>query len=248
MVAQPLKAYLLLGLEPRLDHGAPGAAAAALAGADTVIALTAFRSDELLESADCLLPITPFTETAGAFVNCAGTVQSFAGVVRPRGDARPGWKVLRVLGNLLSVAGFDQESAEQVRAQALPADVAARLSNAVSGGLALPAPSAGLQRVADVPINFADAIVRRAPSLQATRDAQPPKARMNAATLATLGLAAGDAVRVRQALGAAGQGEALLEAALDAGVADGVVRIATAHASTAGLGAMFGEVAVERAR
>jgi NADH-quinone oxidoreductase subunit G len=248
MVAQPLKAYLLLGLEPRLDHGMPGAAAAAIGAADTVIALTAFRSDELLAAADCLLPITPFTETAGAFVNCAGSVQSFAGVVRPRGDARPGWKVLRVLGNLLAVTGFDQESAEQVRAQALPADVAARLSNAVSGGLALPAPSVGLQRVADVPLYSTDPIVRRAPSLQATRDAQPPRARMNAATLATLGLAAGDAVRVRQALGAAGQGEAVLEAALDPGVADGAVRIATAHASTAGLGAMFGEVALERAR
>ncbi len=247
MVAQPLKAYLLLGVEPRLDHGAPAAAAAALAGADTVIALTAYRSDELLESADCLLPITPFTESAGAFVNCAGTVQPFAGVVRPRGDARPGWKVLRVLGNLLQLAGFDHDSAEQVRAQALPADVAARLSNAVSGGLSLPQAGAGLQRVADVPLYFADPIVRRAPSLQATRDAQPPKARMNAATLARLGVRAGEPVRVRQAPGAAGQGEAVLEAALDPGVADGAVRIAAGHASTGGLGAMYGEIVVERA-
>ncbi len=251
MVERPLKAYLLLGIEPRLDHGMPGAAAAALAGADTVVALTAYRSAELLESADCLLPITPFTETAGAFVNCAGTVQAFSGVVRPRGDARPGWKVLRVLGNLLQIAGFDHDSAEQVRAQALPADVAAKLSNAVSGGLPDASggvPADALHRVADVPLYFADPIVRRAPSLQATRDAEPPKAGMNAATLARLGLAAGDAVRVRQPLGGAGEGEAMLEAALDARVADGAVRIAAGHPSTAGLGAMFGEIVVERAR
>jgi NADH-quinone oxidoreductase subunit G len=251
MVERPLKAYLLLGVEPGLDHGTPGAATAAMAAADSVIALTAYRAPELLESADCLLPITPFTETAGAFVNCAGTVQAFTGVVRPRGEARPGWKVLRVLGNLLQLAGFDQDSAEQVREQALPADVAATLSNAVSGGYdsaSVAPPSGALHRVADVPLYFADPIVRRSPSLQATRDAQAPTARMNAATLARLGLAAGDAVRVRQPLGRAGQGAATLEATLDAGLADGTVRVAAGHPVTAGLGAMFGEIVVERAR
>jgi len=248
MVARPLKGYLLLGLEPQLDHGNPGAAGAALAAADTVVALTAYRSAELMESADCLLPITPFTETAGTFVNCAGTVQSFNGVVRPRGESRPAWKVLRVLGNLLSLPGFDQDSAEAVRAQALPADVAARLSNAVSGPVVVPAAAAGLQRVADVPIYATDPIVRRAPSLQLTRDAAPPRARMNAATLAGLGLASGDALRVRQATGEGTSGEALLEAELDARVADGTVRIAAAHESTARLGPMCGPISVERAR
>jgi NADH-quinone oxidoreductase subunit G len=246
MVAQPLKAYLLLGVEPSLDHGNPAAAAAALAGADTVIALSAYKSPELFDSADCLLPITPFTETAGAFVNCAGTVQTFSGVVRPRGDARPGWKVLRVLGNLLQLQGFDQDSAEQVRAQALAGDVASRLSNAVDGPVAVPAPAAAgaVQRLADVPLYWTDPIVRRAPSLQLTRDALPPKARMNAATLAAVGVAAGDAVRVTQGQGAG----ALLEAALDERLADGVVRVAAGHESTAKLGAMFGAIAVERAR
>jgi NADH-quinone oxidoreductase subunit G len=247
MVAQPLKGYLLLGLEPEHDHGNPGAVGAALAAADTVVALTAYRSAELMASADCLLPITPFTETAGTFVNCAGTVQSFNGVVRPRGEARPAWKVLRVLGNLLSLPGFDQDSAEAVRAQALPADLASRLSNAVSGPIAVPAAAAGLQRVADVPIYSTDPIVRRAPSLQLTRDAAVPRARMNAATLAGLALASGDALRVRQATTDGAWGEALLEAELDARVADGTVRIAAAHESTARLGPMFGPISVERA-
>jgi len=243
MVARPLKGYLLLGLEPRLDHGQPAAAAAAMAAADTVIALTAYRSAELLESADCLLPVTPFTETAGTFVNCAGTAQAFSGVVRPRGDSRPAWKVLRVLGNLLQLAGFDQDSVEQVRAQALPADVAARLSNTVSGPIAVPQAEGGLQRLADVPIYATDPIVRRAPSLQQTTDAEPPKARMNAATIASLGLVAGDTVRVTQ-----GGGEARLVVALDTRVADATVRIAAAHEATAGLGAMFGAIAVEAVR
>jgi NADH-quinone oxidoreductase subunit G len=243
MVARPLAGYLLLGLEPRLDHGHPAAAAAAMAAADTVIALTAYRSAELLASADCLLPVTPFTETAGTFVNCAGTPQAFSGVVRPRGDSRPAWKVLRVLGNLLQLAGFDQDSVEQVRAQALPADQAARLSNVVSGPIAVPKAEGGLQRLADVPIYATDPIVRRAPGLQQTTDAEPPKARMNAATIASLGLVAGDTVRVAQ-----GGGEARLVVALDARVADGTVRIAAAHEATAGLGAMFGAIAVEAAR
>jgi len=248
MVDQPRRAYLLLGIEPHYDHGSPGAAAAALAGADTVIALTAYRSAELLETADCLLPVAPFTETAGTFVNCAGTAQSFTGVVRPRGDARPAWKVLRVLGNLLGLTGFGQDSADQVRDQALPGDVAARLSNAIQAA-AHPAGAvtSGLERIADVPIYSADPIVRRAPSLQLTRDAAAPLARMNAATLAQVGVAAGDTVRVSQSIGGGAQGEALLEAALDAALADGVVRIAAAHERTSRLGSMFGAIVVERA-
>jgi NADH-quinone oxidoreductase subunit G len=243
MIDRPLKAYLLLGIEPELDHGRGAAARAAIGAADSVVALTAYRSAELLECADCLLPTTPFTETAGAFVNMAGAVQAFTGVVRPRGDARPAWKVLRVLGNLLQLPGFAQESVEQVRVEALPADVTARLSNAISGPLGVPDPAAGLQRLAEVPIYAVDPIVRRASSLQLTRDAAAPTARMNAATLAAHGLAAGDAVIVRQ-----GSGSARLVAALDAGLAEGTVRIAAGSELSAGLGAMFGPVTVERVR
>jgi NADH-quinone oxidoreductase subunit G len=161
------KAYLLLGLEPELDHGTPGAAAAALAGADTVIALSAYRS-ALLESADCLLPIAPFTETAGTFVNCAGTVQPFNGVVRPRGDARPGWKVLRVLGNLLGLRLRPGQRRAGAR-QALPGLTSPPgCPTRCRAPPCPPPPAPGLERVADVPIYFADPIVRRAPSLQLT--------------------------------------------------------------------------------
>ncbi|GAA4411657.1 NADH-quinone oxidoreductase subunit NuoG [Quisquiliibacterium transsilvanicum] len=249
MVAEPLSAYLLLGAEPWLDHAMPRPAREALAKAETVVALTAFRSPELMELADCLLPIAPFTETSGTFVNCEGRAQSFNGVVRPLGETRPGWKVLRVLANVLELPGFDFDTSESVRASALQGDVAARLDNRVAVDLAAltlqpaEALAAGtLERLADVPVYFADPLVRRAESLQRTRDARAPQARMSAATLASLGLSAGERVRVAQ-----GGGEALVEAAQDDAVAAGVVRLAAAHASTAGLASMFGAVTVARA-
>ncbi len=247
MVASPLKAYLLLNVEPSCDHASPALAAAALAGAKTVIALSQFKSDELLGAADCLLPIAAFTETAGSFVNTEGTVQSFVGVVRAPGEARPAWKVLRVLGNQFGLADFDYENAEQVREAALGAGGQARLDNAPGGALtALAADEATLERLADVPIYFADPLVRRAASLQKTRDARVPTALMSEATAGTLGVAAGDRVRVAQKW-AEGEGEATLEVVLDDGIASGVVRVAAAHTTTAGLAAMFGPVTVRKA-
>jgi NADH-quinone oxidoreductase subunit G len=196
-----------------------------------------------MEYADAILPITPFTETAGTFVNCEGRAQSFNGTVRPAGEARPGWKVLRVLANLLAVPGFDYETPEQVRVEALPADVAAKLSNKVALAPAVtPAAAGGAERIADVPIYFSDPIVRRSPPLQATRAAQPPRALANARTLVAFEVAAGDKVRARQ-----GEASALLDVVLDDTLPDGVVRIATAHASVATLGPMFGPITLERA-
>ncbi len=103
-------------------------AARALQAAETVIACSVYRNGAL-DYADVILPITPFTETAGTFINCEGRVQSFNGTVRPAGEARPGWKVLRVLGNLLGVDGFDYETSDQVRSEAVPANLDAMLSN-----------------------------------------------------------------------------------------------------------------------
>jgi NADH-quinone oxidoreductase subunit G len=170
-------------------------------------------------------------------------VQSFNGVVPPLGEARPGWKVLRVLGNQLELAGFDYDSPEAVRADALPADVGARLSNSLSIAPALArVAAADAERIADVPIYASDAIVRRAASLQRTADARPPKAGANARTLAAFGLAAGDKARVRQ-----GDAAALLECTLDERLPDGVVRVPAGHASTSTLGPLFGPLSLERA-
>jgi NADH-quinone oxidoreductase subunit G len=242
MVEQARKAYLLWNFEPEYDTADPVATLAALRQADTVIAFSPYRNGAL-EYADAILPIAPFTETAGTFINCEGRVQGFNGTVRPLGDARPGWKVLRVLGNLLELDGFGFETSEAVRDAALPADSAERLSNATTAALTLPADAVdGLERLADVPIYFTDAIVRRSPPLQATADAQPPRARVNARTAASLSLGGGDKVRVSQ-----GNGSALLDLQIDDRLADGVVRVAAAHPSTAALGPMFGPVRLERA-
>jgi NADH-quinone oxidoreductase subunit G len=252
MVEQPRGLYLLLNNEPALDHAMPAVARAAMSKAESVIALTAYRSSELLEYADCLLPIAPFTETAGTFVNCEGRVQSFNGVVRPAGESRPAWKVLRVLGNLLGLGGFEHDSPEAVRAEALSPDVAGHLDNALAdatlagGAPAAPTAPGALERLADVPIYASDPVVRRAESLQKTRDARPARARANAATIARLGLAAGDAVRVRQSAGGV-PGEATLELERDDALADGVLRVAAAQPGTAGLACAFGAISIEKA-
>ena len=244
MIEQPRAAYVTLNLEPDLDLANPAAAMAALDGAQLVVALTSFDSPSLRQVADVMLPIAPFTETSGTFVNCEGRAQSFTAVAKPFADARPGWKVLRVLGNLLALEGFAQADSEAVRAEALASDLASRLDNGVEGIVVSSAtgPAGVLERVADVPIHFADPIARRAQSLQKTRDAAAPTARIAPATLAALGLAAGDRVRVAQ-----GTASVELVAQADDGLAAGCVRVAAAHPSTAALGAMSGDLSVERA-
>ena len=183
------------------------------------------------EHADVVLPISPFTETAGTFINCEGRVQAFNGVAPPLGEARPAWKVLRVLGSLLGLDEFAQDSIEAVRLELPAAEaIAAGLSNATGTAIGAPADDDVVpERVADVPMYFADPLVRRAASLQKTRNALPPAVRANAATLTRLQLADGDAARVRRGEG----GEAMLKVVADASVPDGCVRIAAAHPTTA---------------
>ncbi len=165
--AGALKAALLLNNEPEFDTADGAAARAALSGADMVVTLSPFKTN--LDISDVLLPISPFTETAGTFVNTEGRAQSFHGVVRPLGETRPAWKVLRVLGSMLGLPGFDQETLEQVRAQALPQDVATRLSNACSAWIDVnPVPG----QPASASIYQLDGLVRRAASLQQTADAK----------------------------------------------------------------------------
>ena len=243
MMTDPRKAYFILGAEPEFDCANPVAARAALEKADFVVVASPFRHG--ISYADVLLPISPFTETAGTFVSCEGRAQGFNGVVKPFGEARPAWKVLRVLGSLLGLQGFDFESIDDVRARLLPPApaVASRLANGTRTPIVSPAAAThAFERVADVPIHFADPLARRAPSLQETVDARPPRARMNALTLQQIGVVDGATVKVRQ-----GRGEAVLSAAVDAAVPSGVIRIAAAHPSTCGLEGLSGPITVERA-
>jgi NADH-quinone oxidoreductase subunit G len=193
-----------------------------------------------------LLPIAPFTETSGTYVNAEGRVQSAHGVVKPRGETRPAWKVLRVLGNLLGQPGFAFETSEQVRDEALGdvATIPARLAapRAEIGAEAKPPAAAkgALERIADVPIYSVDPIVRRAPALQFTADARPPTVGIPSELAAERGIVDGTPVRV--SLGGA---SIVLPARVDASLAAHVIRVAAAHPLTAPLGPMFGNVTLE---
>jgi NADH-quinone oxidoreductase subunit G len=240
MLSQPMKALLLLNVEPAADGANPTAARTALQGSGLVVAMTPFR-DAAVDNADVLLPIAPFSETAGTFVNAEGRVQSFLGVVKPLGEVRPAWKVLRVLGNLLALSGFDHDSAEAVRDEALAAtDESTRLSNAPAATSVPVAAMRGLERVADVPIYCTDALVRRATALQATRDAQAPVACLSSELWRQLGLQPGASVRVSQ-----DDASVVLPAREDSSLAATAVRVAAGHPSTASLGPMFGAISVE---
>ena len=192
MIAAPKQAVLLLNVEPEADVAGGAAAVAALKQAKSVMAFTPFVSDTLLEVCDVLLPIAPFTETSGSFVNMEGRLQSFHGVVKGLGESRPLWKILRVLGNLLELEGFEYDSSEQILHDALDAQrLPEKLNNRSSWqGEAAPA-AAGLIRTGGVGIYHTDAIVRRAKALQQTSHAQVPPARVHPDTLAALGLADG---------------------------------------------------------
>ena len=242
MLAQPRKAYVVLGAEPGLDFADALASRRALSGARLVVAMTSFVSADLLENADVLLPVAPFTETSGSFVNTEGRLQSFVAVAKARGEARPAWKVLRVLANILGLSGFDYQDSAAVLAEALPGDLAARLDNRLTGITPQwSAETIQLERVSDVPIHFADPLVRRAAALQRTKDAAPPVVRVSSDTLAACGLSSGEQVLVRQ-----GEASAQLTVIADDTVAAGAVRVAAAHPATASLGAMSGAISLER--
>ena len=174
MLGGGLKAAILLNTEPAFDSAA---GTAGLQGAGMVVTLSPFKTN--LDISDVLLPIAPFTETSGSFVNAEGRLQGFHAVVRPLGDTRPAWKVLRVLGNLLDLPGFDADSSQAVLASVLPGvangDVvdAARLSNTTSAAIDT-APAEVEPCVAS--IYQLDGLVRRSTALQLTADARAAQA------------------------------------------------------------------------
>lgn len=243
MFAQPLKSYIVLHAEPLLDTDNGAQALSALKSAQFNVALTPF-ADGAKDWAHVMLPVAPFTETAGTFVNAQGLAQSFKGTAQPFGQSRPAWKVLRVMGNVLHLAGFDDESSESVRDAVLSSGIESRLSNSIHAQPAAAAPQAvqGLQRVTDVPIYRTDALVRRSAPLQVTQASRAPVARMSAATLQQLGLAAGQQVRVKSA-----QGAVQLAAELDDGLPAGTVRVSAGFELSAALGSASAQLQVERA-
>lgn len=181
MLAGGVKAVILLNNEPQFDSAGAAASVQALADCKMVVTLSPFKAN--LDISDVLLPISPFTETSGTFVNAEGRVQSFHAVVKPLGDTRPAWKVFRALANVMDLPGFDFESSQEVLTQALGDAAAAvptvvpsaRLSNADSRAAALPTSNGSITPCV-AGIYQLDGLVRRAPSLQATADAKASQA------------------------------------------------------------------------
>ncbi|MEN6628432.1 MAG: NADH-quinone oxidoreductase subunit NuoG [Sulfuricella sp.] len=243
MLDDPRRAYILLGVEAELDSYNPGKTLAALQAAQLVVSLCAYKG-KAPDYAHVLLPVAPFTETSGTFVNTEGRAQSFNAVVKPLGEARPAWKVLRVLGNLMELAGFDYDSSEQVQAEALTGDLSAKLNNRLKASATATAGLSvnGLQRIGEVSAYHADAIVRRAASFQKTAAAAIPGAWMNGETLAKVGATEGMDITVRQ-----GEGHAVLKAMRDDRLPASCVRLAAGHPATTMLGGLMDEIVVERA-
>lgn len=239
MLDKGLKTYVLMGLEPELDCANPARALKSLRAADFVVSLSAFRTPLMDDYAHVLLPIAAFAETSGTYVNLENRWQSFTGAVPPPGEARPAWKVLRVLGNLLDVPHFEYLSSEEVRDE-LSALVKKTSLNKVTHihlPAALVSPSAALIRIADVPCYAMDPVVRRATSLQQTTDAHPAAIYLNQHEASRAGLSAGGHAVARQ-----GDDQATLPIIIDARIPNGCVLIPTALPETASLGASFGPV------
>jgi len=242
MLADPRKAYLIVDMEPDLDVVDATAMSKALQSAGFVVALTAHRTPALEAAADVLLPMAAFGETSGTFVNAQGDRQSFAGVVAPPGEARPGWKVLRVLGNLMDLDGFDFESSEDVRdelyAKCLP-DLPAMDLGTARGDRRMSA--AGMERIGIVAPYAIDALCRRAQPLQRTADGRS-SLRMSAGTAAAAGIGEGDEAALVQ-----GSGRLVMKVTLDPGVPDGCVWFPAGTPGSDALGGLFGEVKLEKA-
>lgn len=236
--------YLLVNVETDYDAASPAAAAQALHNADGVVALASYLSPTLAATADVILPIAEFTETFGTYVNAAGQWQATKGAVAPPGEARPGWKVFRVLAEALGIAGFGFDSPEAVTRELQQACTSVELNNLLDadGTLEYQAPSqAAMLRSGETPIYRTDALVRRSQPLQKSTDGKQAFASMNASVLATIGASEGDAVTIDQ-----GGARAVLPAKLDESIPDGTVWVPAGLYETRTLGHVFSEVTVTK--
>ncbi len=244
MLAQSLPGYIVYGVEPELDCAYAQLALSALKAAELVICFSTFKNQAMLKYADFILPISPVTEMQGTLINIEGKKQTFSPASVPHGQSKPGWKVLRVIGKLMQLPGFEQETIAAVRDE-LEHQVAAmsdvKANDHMPGPLAVP--TSALQRLNAWPMYRVDALVRRADALQTMIEEAQKSAAVNAKTADALQLQAGEKV-------VALQGDSQVELALmiDARVADGVVLLPAGLSETAGFGLGMGEITLRRSR
>ncbi len=240
MVSEDMNAFILLNTEPELDCANAAEALGAVRNADFVISLTPYISNTMREYADVLLPITPFTETSGTYVNAAGRWQSFSGSVKPLAEARPGWKVLRVMGNFLQQPGFEYLTSEAVRDEldGLTNDIQADSRSEITK-VTLAGNRAGLTRIGHRAMYATDGIVRRATSLQETEDALSNMIVVNNATAQKLGISGHNTVVVMQS-----NHRVSLPLYIEEAIPDDCAFIPAGVASSAELGESYGPVEV----
>lgn len=229
MLENQRKAYVLLNTELERDAYNTQLALAALNKAETVVVMSAYINEDMLQYADVILPITPFTETAGSYVNMQGTWQMFNGVTRPLGDSKPAWKVIRVLGNKFNLDGFEQDSIEDVRSELNGLkDTSSYLNNnAKFDSFAVSLPTiTGLIRFGITGIYSGDSIVRRATSLQQTAWAKLPMLAISNQLASKLNLVDGNEVVVKQS-----HAQNKYNVAVSETVASDVVLLAKDHSS-----------------
>ncbi len=244
MLSNPLKAYVLFGVEPELDCLDGSRARTAMQTAEYVVMMSAFKpspfKSDFVDYADVLLPITPFTETDGTFVNMEGRAQEFQAVVNPLGESRPGWKILRVLANQLAIDGFDYNTIADIRQEARTELIPEQTLKELRFPQQPEAKTVDLIRIAETPMYAIDVLVRRAPALQQTLDNPRPAAHMNATEADKLGMNDGDLITVRMT-----EGNTSLPLVVDARIPDGSVYIPAGYAETSSLGA-HGPISVRR--
>ncbi|MDH3342972.1 MAG: NADH-quinone oxidoreductase subunit NuoG [Gammaproteobacteria bacterium] len=238
---QSPSAVILLNVEP--NHDTVHDIKDSLQQASMVVAITAFDSAELRETADVLLPAAGFAETSGTFVNVEGFWQSFKGARPSQGESRPAWKILRVLANLLNQNNFDYMSSEDVRDELRARCERITLSNAANG-IATPELKTvddSLMRSGDVPMYAGDALLRRATSLQKASDAQTLCLRLNSAEASRLGVADAESVSVSQ-----GEASMKMDLVIDDSIPDGSAWIPMAVQGADQLGDAFAAIKVEK--
>ena len=201
MLSEGMSAFVLLNIEIEQDCANAAAAFKAVNDADFVISLTPYATDTVRAYADVILPVATFAETSGTYVNVEGKWQSFAASAKTSDDIKPAWKVLRVMGNLLDISGFDYLTSEEVRDELKNQfeTMAPTLKQTWVCPTQLNTSAAkGLTRIGYLGMYSTDMVVRRAAPLQATDDANIKTVIMHSATAKKQGVANGDNVSVNQ--------------------------------------------------
>ena len=236
---QQLRAYVLFGVEPELDCADPILTKTALQQASLVISMTSYVTEQVLAYSDVILPVSTYSETSGTFIGVDKQWQSFTGAVNPKGDARPGWKLLRVLGNMANLKGFDYVASTDVRDEvhdqlnllSLPKNKFIPTDLSTDSGLML---------ISEIPMYQTDSVVRRSNALQVTTENKHASVvRMNESEAQKHGVSDYDKVEIQQ-----GDNLVVMPLVLDNTIADNCVYLAAGTVKSSMLGAAFSSVTV----